>query len=174
MVGGLRVMKGHRVLVEAASRLAAPGTPLRFAVVGRGSQERPLREALQRAGLEPRFTLSGFAPDLPAILAALDVGLYLPLESDGMSRVVWEYLAAGRPLIASRVGAVAETLVDGEHALLVHAGDAGALAGALHRLAGDPDLRQRLGEAGRRLVGARYSGASVAAGLEEHYRRLVP
>lgn len=174
MVGGLRVMKGHRVMVEAAGRLEPEQLPLRFAVVGRGSQEAPLREALRRARLEGRFTLAGFASDLPAVLDALDVALYVPLESDGMSRVVWEYLAAGRPLIASRVGAVAETLVDGEHALLVHAGDADALASALRRLARDADLRRRLGEAGRHLVGARYSGARVAAALEEHYRRLAP
>jgi glycosyltransferase involved in cell wall biosynthesis len=173
MVGGLRVMKGHRVVVEAARRLQPEHLPLRFAVVGRGSQERALRGALQRAQLEDRFTVAGFAPDLPAMLDALDIALYVPLESDGMSRSVWEYLAAGRPLIASRVGAVAETLVDGEHALLVHAGDPDALAVALRRLVGDPDLRKRLGEAGRRLVGARYSGAHVAAALEEHYSRLA-
>jgi glycosyltransferase involved in cell wall biosynthesis len=173
LVGGLRVMKGHRVVVEAASRLAPEHWPLHFAVVGQGSQEDALRDALQRARLEGRFTVAGFAPDLPAVLNALDIALYVPLESDGMSRIVWEYLAAGRPLIASRVGAVAETLVDSEHALLVHAGDAGALASALRRLAGDSDLRQRLGQAGRCLVGARYSGARVAAALEEHYRRLI-
>jgi glycosyltransferase involved in cell wall biosynthesis len=174
LVGGLRVMKGHRVLVEAVSRLESERLPLRFTVVGRGNQEAPLREALRRARLEGRFTLAGFASDLPAVLRALDVALYVPLESEGMSRVVWEYLAAGRPLIASRIGAVAETLTDGEHALLVHAGDADALAGALRRLAHDSDLRRRLGEAGRRLVESRYSGARVAAALEEHYRRLAP
>jgi glycosyltransferase involved in cell wall biosynthesis len=174
MVGGLRVMKGHRVLVEAAGRLEPERLPLRFAVVGRGNQEAPLREALGRARLEGRFTLAGFASDLPAVMGALDVALYIPLESDGMSRVVWEYLAAGRALIASRVGAVAETLVDGEHALLVHAGDPEALAAALRTLARDAALRRRLGEAGRRLVAARYSGAHIAAALEEHYRRLAP
>ena len=74
------------------------------------------------------MTFTGFVDDGPAAMAALDVGLYVPLESDGMSRVVFEYLAAGRPLIASRVGVVAETLVDGEHAALVPAGDPAALA----------------------------------------------
>jgi glycosyltransferase involved in cell wall biosynthesis len=174
VVGGLRAMKGHRVLIEAASRLESERLPLRFAVVGRGNQEAPLREALRRARLEGRFTLAGFAADLPAVLGALDVALYIPFESEGMSRVVWEYLAAGRPMIASRVGAVAEALADGEHALLVHAGDPDALAGALRRLAHDAVLRRRLGEAGRRLIETRYSGARVAATLEEHYRRLAP
>jgi glycosyltransferase involved in cell wall biosynthesis len=87
--------------------------------------------------------------------------------------VVFEYLAAGRALIASRVGVVPEILSDGEHALLVPAGDASALADALQRLLGDPALRARLGEAGRRLVLERYSGARVAAALEGHYADLT-
>ncbi len=174
LVGGLRPMKGHRVVVEAAARLAAERLPVHFVFVGRGNQEGPLREMLQRAGLGARITLTGFLDDLPAAMATLDVGLYVSFESEGMSRVVWEYLAAGCPLIASRVGVVPEALVDGDHALLVPAGDAAALARALRRLAGDGDLRRRLGEAGRRLVAARYSGGRVAAALEEHYRRLAP
>src|SRR5204862_100275 len=83
------------------------------------------------------------APDLPAVMAALDIGLYVPLESDGMSRVLFEYLAAGRPLIASRTGVVPEVLPDGEHAVLVPAGDAGALAEAIARLVGDGSRRRR-------------------------------
>jgi len=90
-----------------------------------------------------------------------------------MSRVIFEYLAAGRPLIASRVGVVPEVLTDGEHAALVPAGDAGILAEVLARLVGDPAAGARLGEAGRRLVAQRYSGAQVAAALEGLYARLV-
>src|SRR2546428_2503551 len=54
------------------------------------------------AGLGDRVTIAGFVDDLPAVMAALDVALYVPLESDGMSRVVFEYLAAARPLVATR------------------------------------------------------------------------
>lgn len=173
LIGGLRVMKGHRVLIDAAARLATAGLRPRFTLVGQGSQEHEIQGLLERSGIGAQFTLTGFADDLPAATAALDITLYIPLESDGMSRVAWECLAAGRPLIASRVGAVAETLVDGEHALLVHAGDGEALAAALGRLVSDGALRRKLGEAGRRLIMERYSGARVAAALEEQYRRIV-
>jgi glycosyltransferase involved in cell wall biosynthesis len=173
MVGGLRVMKGHRVVIEAAARLAAGGIRARFVFIGDGTQEADLRQHITRSGLEEQVRLVGFVDDLPAVLAALDIVLYVPLESEGMSRVVWEYLAAGRPLIASRVGAVAETLTDGVHGLLVHAGDAEHLAAALRRLLGDPTLGARLGEAGRRLLLERHSGARIAAALEEQYARLA-
>jgi glycosyltransferase involved in cell wall biosynthesis len=117
--------------------------------------------------------IAGFVDDLPGAMAALDVALYVPLESDGMSRVVFEYLAAARPLIASRTGVVPEVLVDGEHAVLVPAGDPDALAAALARALGGAALRARLGEAGRRLVMERLSGARIAEALEGHYRRLL-
>ena len=90
-----------------------------------------------------------------------------------MSRVVFESLAAGRPLIASRVGVVPEVLADGRHAALVPAGDAEALAEALAALVSDSAKRERLGEAGRRLIGEQYSGARLAAALESRYERLV-
>jgi glycosyltransferase involved in cell wall biosynthesis len=173
LVSGLRVMKGHRVVVEAAARLAREGVRPRLVFVGRGPLEATVREAIARAGLERQVTIAGFAPDLPAVMATLDLALYVPLESDGMSRVVFEYLAAGRAIVASRVGVVAEVLVDGEHAALVPAGDAGALAATLAALLDDPARRARLGEAGRRLLVERFSGACLAAALETHYTGLA-
>jgi glycosyltransferase involved in cell wall biosynthesis len=173
MVAGLRVMKGHRVVVEAAARLARQGIRPSIVFVGGGALEPSVRQAVAEAGLHGQITLAGFATELPAVMAALDVALYVPLESDGMSRVVFEYLAAGRPLIAARVGVVPEVLVDGEHAALVPAGDAAALAATLAALLDDPARRARLGEAGRRLLVERYSGARLAAALQEHYARLT-
>jgi glycosyltransferase involved in cell wall biosynthesis len=173
MIAGLRVMKGHEIVVEAAARLTARRSRPHFVFIGRGPMEAAVRDAIERAGLGSSFTFAGFVDDLPAALAALDVVLYAPLDSDGMSRVIFEYLAAGRPLIASRVGVVPEVLTDGEHAALVPAGDAQALAEALERLLGDAAAASRLGEGGRRLVEARYSGARVAAALEARYTSLV-
>jgi glycosyltransferase involved in cell wall biosynthesis len=173
MVAGLRVMKGHQVVIDAVTRLARQGAPPRVVFVGRGVMETSLRRAIAEAGLEDRIVFAGFAPELPSVMATLDVALYVPLESDGMSRVVFEYLAAGRPLVAARVGVVPEVLVDGEHAALVPAGDAAALATTLAALLGDPARRARLGEAGRRLLVERFSGARVAQALEIHYARLT-
>lgn len=172
MVAGLRVMKGHALAVEAAARLA-PRPATHFAFVGQGRWEERIRRLVKERGLDDRVSLAGFAPDVPEAMAAFDVALYVPLESDGMSRVVFEYLAAGRALIAARTGVVPEILHDGEDALLVPAGDAAALSEAIARLVGDPSLRARLASAGRGLVEERYSGAKVAERLEAHYERLA-
>jgi glycosyltransferase involved in cell wall biosynthesis len=173
MIAGMRIMKGHEIVVEAAARLAARGVRPRFVFIGRGPVERAVRDTIARAGLDSQFTFAGFVDELPAALAALDIVLYTPLDSDGMSRVIFEYLAAGRPLIAARVGVVPEVLTDGAHAVLVPGGDAPALTEALQRLVSDRELAARLGEEGRRLVESRYSGACVAAALEERYASLV-
>ena len=173
LVSGLRVMKGHQVVIDAVARLASRGLATRVVFIGRGGHEPAVLEAIRRADLEDRVTIAGFAPDLPAVMAALDVALYVPLESDGMSRVLFEYLAAGRPVIASRTGVVPEALTDGVHALLVPAGDAAALADALARLLGDAALRGRLSKAARAVALERYSGARLAEALDAHYARLV-
>ena len=173
MVGGLRVMKGHRVVVDAASRLARQGIRPRFLFVGQGSAEPAIRKAIDAENLNDQFTLTGFVRDTPDAIAAMDVTLYVPLESDGMSRMVFEYLAVGRPLVASRVGVVPELLTDGREALLVPAGDPAGLAHALRRLVEVPQLGPALGHAGSDLVARRYSGASVAARLSEIYHSLI-
>jgi glycosyltransferase involved in cell wall biosynthesis len=173
LVAGLRVMKGHDVAVEAVARLGADGDRLRFAFVGAGSQEGRIRKMLDERAPGGRIVLAGFADDLPAVMAALDMGLYVPVESEGMSRVVFEYLAAGCALIAARVGVVPEILGHREHALLVPAGDAEALGDAMAELGRDAPLRRRLGAAGRALVVERYSGARLAESLERHYARLA-
>ena len=173
MIAGLRVMKGHLVVIDAAARLATSGLRPHFVFIGRGGMEAAIREAIHRAGLDAQFTIAGFVDDVPAALAALDLALYVPLESDGMSRVVFECLAAGRPVIASRTGVVPEVLVDGENAALVPAGGAPELAEAVRYLLGDASARARLGAAGRAGVEKRYSGACVAAALEAGYGRLL-
>ena len=173
MIAGLRVMKGHGVVIDAVARLAARGVRPRVVFVGQGGMEAAIREAIARAGLEAQVAIVGFVDDLPRALGALDVALYVPLESDGMSRVVFEVLAAGRPLVASRVGVVPEVLADGVHAALVPAGDAPALAGTLAGLLEDAGARERLGRAGRRLVEERYSGARLGEALEARYRDLA-
>ena len=173
LVAGLRVMKGHRVVVEAVERLAASGRRFHAVFIGRGSSEAAIRQAIAEAGLESRITVTGFTPDLPAAIAALDVALYAALESDGMSRVVFEYLAMAKPVVATRVGVVPEALEDGRTALLVPAAGAGPLAESLGRLLDDAALRARLGTAAGELARTRLSGAVVARRLAALYAGLA-
>jgi glycosyltransferase involved in cell wall biosynthesis len=174
MVGGLRVMKGHAVAVEALRLLRARRVRAHLAVVGQGRHEAAIRQSIADVHMGDHVTLTGFTASASAVMSALDVGLYVPLESDGMSRVVFEYLAVGCPLIAARTGVVPEILRDGEHARLVPAGDAVALAHVLAEVIGDSALRRRLSANGRALIEAHCSGARLAERLEALYAALLP
>lgn len=173
LVAGFRVMKGHETVVAAAARLAAAGLPFHLVFIGQGPCAARVRGLVQAAGLADRVSLVGFVDDLPAIMAALDVALYAALESDGMSRVLWEYLASAAPVVATRVGVVPEVLEDGATALLVPAGEPIPLASAIERLLRDAPLRQRLGAAGADLVRDRFSGARLAERLTALYLSLA-
>lgn len=172
IVSGLRVMKGHTVAIEAAARLAADGRRFRMVFIGEGAMEPAVRRAVAGARMEEQTAFVGFTRDLPAAMAAFDVALYPALESDGMSRVIFEYLAMGRAVVASRVGVVPEVLADGGTALLVPAGEAGPLAMAVGRLLDDASLRAKLGAAAAELARTRLSGACVARRLVAHYSAL--
>jgi glycosyltransferase involved in cell wall biosynthesis len=173
LVGGFRVMKGHETVVAAASRLAAAGLPFHLVFIGQGPFAERVRGLVQAAGLADRVSFLGFVDDLPAMMAALDVALYAALESDGMSRVLWEYLASAVPVVATRVGVVPEVLEHDVTALLVPAGEPVPLAAAVERLLRDAPLRQRVGAAGADLVRERFSGARLAERLTALYLSLA-
>ena len=173
LVSGFRVMKGQQTVVEAAARLVAGGRRFHLLLIGQGPFAARVRAQVEAAGLRDRISILGFVDDLPAAMAALDIALYSALESDGMSRVLFEYLASGVPVVASRVGVVPEILEDGRTALLVPAGEPGPLAEAVTRLMDDPTRRREIGSAGAALVHARYSGARLAERLTALYLSLA-
>src|SRR5260370_30984416 len=106
-------MKAPQRAGEWAARLAAGGRRFHLLLIGQGPFAPKVRAQVEAAGLGDRISILGFVDDLPAAMAALDVGLYSALESDGMPRVLFEYLAAGVPVVASRVAGVPESLEGG-------------------------------------------------------------
>jgi glycosyltransferase involved in cell wall biosynthesis len=173
LVSGFRVMKGQQTVVEAAARLAAEGRRFHLLLIGEGPFAARVRAQVEAAGLRDRISILGFVDDLPAAMAALDIAIYSALESDGMSRVLFEYLASGVPVVASRVGVVPEILEDDRTARLVPAGEPGPLGEAVARLMDDPDRRREIGSAGAAVVHARYSGARLAERLAAMYRSVA-
>jgi glycosyltransferase involved in cell wall biosynthesis len=152
--------------LAAALRQLEPGS-FRALVVGQGPQESYLR------GIEG-VELLGDRDDVPDLLGRSDV-FVLSTLSEGMPISILEAMAAGLPVVASEVGGIPEIVVDGETGLLVPPGDADALAGALRRLLDDPELRRRLGAAGRARVEEHFDVArSRRAHLALYERLLAP
>jgi glycosyltransferase involved in cell wall biosynthesis len=171
-VANLRPVKGLDVFVSAAALLASAHPAVTFRVGGEGEHRAALERQITEKRLTGRFVLPGAARDVPAFLGALDLAV-LPSRAEGMSNALLEYMAAGRPIVATAVGGTPDLLADGQHGLLVPPADAARLAGAIDRLLRDPELARRLGAAARRRARERYSRAAMVQRFEELYTRLV-
>ncbi|HET8872328.1 MAG TPA: glycosyltransferase, partial [Gaiellaceae bacterium] len=151
-VGRLKAPKDFLTLVRAASRLPEGAETL---IVGEGPDRLRLEQEINALGVTERVRLLGERYDVPKLLADADV-FVLSSASEGMPVSVLEAMAAGLPVVSSRVGGVPELVVDGETGILVRPGDASALAAALSGLITDPAKRRSLGAAGRARAEERF------------------
>jgi glycosyltransferase involved in cell wall biosynthesis len=167
-VGRLVEEKGLGELAAAWTRLAGADPRLHLVLAGEGGYEAELR---RRLGKDSRVRWLGYRRDVPAVLAALDV-VVLPSWEESFGIAAAEAMAAGRPVVATRTGGLAE-VVGEDGGILVPCRDSDALAGALARLVADPDLRGRVGRAGRVRVVARFTEERMVAGFERLFASLV-
>jgi glycosyltransferase involved in cell wall biosynthesis len=172
-VGRLVEQKGHRVLIEAAAQLRARGVGLHVAIVGEGPWRRRLEQEIRRQGLADRVRLVGRMDRPDYWTRAFDL-FVLPSLWEGLPYALLEAMAAGLPVVATRTGGIAEALAEGKAGWLVPAGDAAALAEAIHRLAADPTLRETLGREARQRAWAHYRAQEMVARHIACYRSLQP
>lgn len=169
VVANLRPVKGVDVFAHAAALIDDPTAT--FHVAGDGEQRPELERLIDNLGLSDRFHLPGNVADVPGFLAGLDV-VVLPSHAEGMSNAVLEALAAGRPVVATDVGANAHLLGGGAFGVLVPPGDPAALAAAIDRLLANPARARALAAAGRAHVRATYSRDAMRRRFEQFYERL--
>jgi glycosyltransferase involved in cell wall biosynthesis len=179
LVATLARWKGHRIFLEALSRVS-PGMPIRGYVIGGpiyqtdGSQWslEELQQEADRLGLAGTVGFTGFVEDAAAAMRSLDIVVHASTDPEPFGMVIIEAMACEKALIASQAGGASELIIDGEDALAHPPGDAEALAEQIRRLAGDLELRQRLGKAGRAKTEGLYHGARLANELLSAYRGL--
>jgi len=166
-VARLDPQKGQHVLLAAAERLVAAGSDVHVALVGHPTRPDHLERLRREVGegrLRGRVTIvEGLRysdPRLPAMFRAADV-FVLPSLHEPFGIVVLEAWAAGRPVVASRVGGIPSFATDGASALLVPPGDAAALSAAIARVLAEPALSGALAAAGAALVRERYDWTRV-------------
>jgi len=162
--------KGLDLLLEAFARLDVPDAVL--LVGGEGPERGPLEARAAALGLGPRARFLGRREDKAALLAACDV-FCLPSRLEGLGVAALEAMAAGRPVVASRVGGLGEAVVDGRTGILVPPGDIGALAAALARLLDDRALRESLGSAGPGRIAEGFRADQMVSAYERLYRRIL-
>jgi glycosyltransferase involved in cell wall biosynthesis len=172
-VGALFDRKGWDVLLEAFASLdSETGRKSVLRIAGDGPEREALRSRRDALGLAKRADLLGFRYDVADLLHASDV-FVLPSRREGLGVACLEAMAAGRAVVASRVGGLGQVIEDGETGLLVPPGEAAPLSQALSRLLGDPDLRQRLAKAGRARVLERHLPEQLVDAYAAMYERVL-
>ncbi|HEX8200995.1 MAG TPA: glycosyltransferase [Isosphaeraceae bacterium] len=171
-VARLDPVKDHPLALRALARVVARRPEARLVVVGEGPEAETIRGEVRRLGLDGAVRLLGLRGDVPALLAGANLGL-LTSRSEGIPLTVIEAMAAGLPVLATRVGGLGEVVADGQTGLLVPPGDDGALADAWLRLADDPDLRRQMGAQGRRRAVADFSEGRMVEGYRRLYQEML-
>lgn len=170
-VANFRAPKGYPDLLEAASRVASKRPDVHFVIVGQGPLEDELRAEHARRGLGATVTILGYRPDAARVTAAADL-FVLASHHEGIPVAVMEALAAGVPVVATRVGGLAEAIDDGMSGRLVPARRPQLLADAVVELADDPDERRRL-SIGASAAASRFSAARSRDEIEAVYDRAL-
>jgi glycosyltransferase involved in cell wall biosynthesis len=184
VVSRLHELKGLDDFLEAAAALAARHRDVRFLIVGDrlavkdgtivkdDAYKSGLENLAQRLGIADRVVFTGFRLDVPELLQEVAVSV-LPSLSEGLPNSLLESMAAGVPVVATRVGGSPEAVEDGETGILVPPRDAAALARAIDSLLADPDRTGRMGQAGKRRMAEHFSLEGMARTTERLYRSLL-
>ena len=174
-VGRLDPQKGLTTLLDAAGTVARECPTWHLALVGDG----PLREELTArteiaglAGLADRIHWLGRRDDVPGLLRAAEY-LVLPSLWEGMPNVVLEAMAAGLPVVGTRVEGTEDLVTPGQTGWLVPPGQSGPLADALLEAATGPDRRRTFGRAGRARVEAEFTPEAVVSSYERLWAGIL-
>ncbi len=168
IVARLEPEKGHPTLLDAWPLVLRRVPSARLLVVGEGSRRPALEEQAAALGIADRVIFTGRRDDVPAVTAALDIAV-LPSYREAQGLTILEAMALARPVVASAVGGIPETVEDGRTGLLVPPHDAEALAAAIVRLLTDHAYADALAKAGHDLVHDRFCVERMVSAIEDIY-----
>jgi glycosyltransferase involved in cell wall biosynthesis len=171
-IGRMTAVKRTDDVLVAFKRLRDEGVDGLLCMVGDGPDRTQLEQRAHDLGIVRDTLFLGYQEDVAQFYAAFDA-LVLPSSNEGTPVSAIEALAAGRPVVATRVGGVPDVVVDGEDGFLVEPGATDDLAERLVRLARDPGLRDRMGRAGRERVLPRYAVERLVDDVDRLYRSLL-
>jgi glycosyltransferase involved in cell wall biosynthesis len=177
IVAALRPEKNHGLFLRAAKRVRDQLPQARFVIVGDGPERPALENLARELGLAGAVHFLGGRDDIPAVLAALDL-FALTSDNEANPVSILEAMAMGKPVVATGVGSVAESVVEGQTGYLVEPGRVEPMAARWLELLDDPLKARAFGEAGRQRVVERGSLQAMVAGYEQLietiYRRKFP
>ncbi len=171
IVARLVPIKAHEVFLKAAAKVCARFPQSRFLLVGDGERLAELQLLVERLGLRDRVLFLGWRQDLDRVLADLDL-VVLTSRNEGSPVCLIEAMAAARPVVATRVGGVADVVDDGITGCLVDADKPEDVANAIVELLGDENRRRAMGEAARQRV-PRFGIDRLVSDMDRLYGNLL-
>ncbi|HEY9763043.1 MAG TPA: glycosyltransferase [Trichocoleus sp.] len=167
-VGRLDPMKGHDVLLKALAQV----DHTHLTILGEGAFRPQLEQLARDLGIQDRVKLPGWVENPRPYLSTFDV-IAQPSRSEGFPLTVVEAMLAARPIIATRVGSVAEAISDGETGLLIEKDDVAGLAAALKRLQENAALREQLGQQARAIASSHFTVTHMTHQYETLWQTLL-
>jgi glycosyltransferase involved in cell wall biosynthesis len=169
MVARFAPPKDHAMLLDAATRIHAP---FRIQFAGDGPTMRETQDGARSLNLLDRVEFLGDRSDIIDLLRKASI-FALPTNWEGLPISILEAMRAGLPIVATNVGGVGESVLDGDNGFLTPRGDTAAFAAALERLLTDSDLRARMADASRRMFVQRFTAEQMFRKTFNIYRQAV-
>lgn len=170
-VGWLLPIKGPVYLLKAMPQVWQKNPDVKLVFVGKGELESELKAVADDMGARDRVLFLGWRDDVHEVMSVFDI-FVLPSLNEGMGRVIVEAMAAGKPVVASKTGGIPDLVIDGETGILVEPGDSEGLAEAINHLLKSPDLRQTMGQEGRKRCHL-FSEKLMIEKIDKLYQRLL-
>jgi glycosyltransferase involved in cell wall biosynthesis len=167
-------LKGHDQLLDAAPEIVRRHPNVRFLLIGDGLLYEHLRSRAREAGILDNLVFAGLIPRerIPEMIAGMDVVVHTSLR-EGLARVLPQALAMGKPCVSFDLDGAPEVVIPGETGFLVKPGDVRELADAISELLANPQLRTRMGEAGRHRVDPAFRAETMVEQIASVYQSLL-
>lgn len=173
-IARLAPQKNHDELLKAAPQIVRRHPDVRFLLVGNGVLYDQVLEQVRQLGIEKNFVFAGLIDRerIPDMIAAMDVVTHTALW-EGLPRVLPQAMAMGKPCVSFDTDGTPEVLVSNKNGYMIRRHDSVALADAISKLISDPELRHRMGEAGRKHVDPAFRAETMVQQTAEIYRKLA-
>lgn len=172
VVGNWRPVKGLVCFLQAAAQIHTAIPSAQFILAGQGPQENELKDLAKQLGIYSNTHFLKNHPDIPSMISAFDIAVQSSL-SESFSNVLLEYMASGKPIVATNVGDASVVLDHGKSGFIVPPGNPTALSKAVGQLCDNETFAAQLGTAARKKVLAQWSVAALLKRYEHFYKHIL-
>ena len=174
IVARLAPEKGHDVLLKAAKKVVNEFSLARFLIIGDGEEKQKLQQLTSKLGIESNVSFLGVRKDIPIMLSIMDIAVLSSKQIvETVSNAILEYMAAGKPVVATNAGSTVDLVDNGKTGFLISCGDHEAMADSILKLLGDRDLASKMGKAGREKIKEKFTVQQMISKYESLFMNCL-